>query len=203
MHTDPVIPSDEDLVVRVQNTPKDGDMSAFEELVKRHKNHVVSNCRYITRSPGDSEDLAQEVFVKAFYALDRFERRSQFKSWIQRIKINHCMNFLRKRAGKTFVDVEDPGVATAPETHVAPVAETRAHASDQRTQIEETLDAMNDTLRLPLIMRDMDGLSYQEISETLGVSLSATKMRIKRGREEFRKIFEDKQTQANAIRDAS
>ena len=162
----------------------EGDYRAFERLVGLHKERVVANCRYISRSPNDAEDLAQEVFVKAFYALPRFQRRASFKTWLQRIKINHCLNDLKKREGKTHVPLDEEQRPLA-----AAGAEKAASARDEREEIGHVLDSMNDTLRVALIMRDMDQLSYQEISNELGIGLSATKMRIKRAREEFRQSY--------------
>lgn len=176
---------DEELVEMAQ-TAAEGDLRAYDRLVERHQHKVLTNCRHLTRSPDDAEDLAQEVFVKAFFALPRFEGRSAFGTWVGRIKVNHCLNFLRKREGKTHVDVEDEAVHAAPELHVQPRAQRRVEAMDERARIREVLDSMSDTLRIPLLLRDLDEMSYQEIADELGIGISATKMRIKRAREEFR-----------------
>ncbi len=193
--TEPTADEDPDaLLVELARQAPSGDTRHFEALVKKHQSKVVANCRYITRAPADAEDLAQEVFVKVFFALSRFEQRSKFSTWLQRIKINHCLNHLRKGEGKTFVDVEDPAVARDPSLHVEPTAERRISAADDRGRIDAALDALTDTLRIPLIMRDADELSYDEIAQTLGIGLSAVKMRIKRGREEFRRLFENPST---------
>lgn len=165
------------------------DTRPFEALVRRHQGFVVANCRVITRSPNDAEDLAQEVFVKAFFGLRRFEGRAQFRTWLQRIKVNHCLNHLRKTRGAILVDIEN----AAPEDHDAMRTPATAHvdlqtASD-RDRIVRTLDAMSDTLRIPLMLRDGDGQSYEDIAAQLGLGLSAVKMRIKRARAEFRARF--------------
>lgn len=166
------------------------DTRPFEELVRRHQRFVVGNCRVIVRSPNDAEDLAQEVFVKAFFALRRFEGRSQFRTWLQRIKVNHCLNHLRKTRGAITVDIEE----VAPEGHsgmqTAPNAETELQTAGDRDRIMRVLDLMSDTLRIPLMLRDGDGESYDEIAAHLGIGLSAVKMRIKRARIEFRQRFE-------------
>ncbi len=180
---------DDDLVARAR---EDGSANTapFEELVQRHQRFVVANCRVITRSPNDAEDLAQEVFVKAFFALRRFEGRSQFRTWLLRIKVNHCLNHLRKTRGTVTVDIDE----VAPEGHAdmqtAPTAESDLQSASERERIVEVLDGLSDTLRVPLMLRDGDGLSYEEIAEHLGIGLSAVKMRIKRAREEFRRRFD-------------
>jgi RNA polymerase sigma-70 factor (ECF subfamily) len=180
--------SDETLVDKAKAAPP-GDLRAFETLVQRHQAGILANCRYLSGSAEDAQDLAQEVFVKAFFGLGRFEGRATFRSWIQRIKVNHCLNFLRKRKGKTFVDVQDPVIETESELQTAPDAERRVRAKDQREAIQAVLGQLTETLRVPLIMRDLDGLAYEEIAEALGIGLSAVKMRIKRAREEFRRLY--------------
>ena len=166
------------------------DTRPFEELVRRHRGYVVTNCRFITRSPADAEDLAQEVFVKAFFGLRRFEGRAQFRTWIGRIKVNHCLNYLRRMQGAVMVDADNENLASHPAMQVAPVGDASLAAADVREHVVRTLDTMSDTLRIPLILRDADGFSYEEIADQLGIGLSAVKMRIKRGREEFRRLFE-------------
>ena len=179
---------DEGLVARALRD--EHDPRAFEALVRRHQGFVLANCRVISRSPADAEDLAQEVFVKAYFGLPRFEQRAQFRTWLRRIKVNHCLNFVRKTRGTVHVDVDEPSVEAHAGMVSAPVAEERLHASDTRERIVEVLDRMSDTLRVPLMLCDADGLSYEEIAQQLGIGLSAVKMRIKRGREEFRRHWD-------------
>jgi RNA polymerase sigma-70 factor (ECF subfamily) len=181
---------DEGLVARMLRD--EHDPRPFEALVRRHQGFVLANCRVISRSPGDAEDLAQEVFVKAYFGLPRFEQRAQFRTWLRRIKVNHCLNFVRKTRGAVLVDVDEPSVESHAHMMSPPVAEDRLQASDTRERIVEVLDTMNDTLRVPLMLCDADGLSYEEIAEQLGIGLSAVKMRIKRGREEFRRRWAER-----------
>lgn len=176
--------SDTELVTRTQSALQ-GDTRAFDELVRRHERRVLVNCRVITRSPANAEDLAQDVMVKAYFAIKRFEGRSKFSTWINRIKVNHCLNFLQKRKGKHYVDVDDVPLEGGEAT------DYNLHRTNMRTEIEATLDQMPDSLRVPLIMRDLDQLSYQDIADTLSLKLSAVKMRIKRGRAMFRELYGD------------
>lgn len=179
---------DAGLVQKACNAPE-GDFRAFEQLLEKHKEKILANCRYLTRSPDDAEDLAQEVFLKAFFAIARFEGRSSFRTWLHRIKVNHSLNFLKKKEGKSFMDLDDAQTASPEEMSVKPTAERKAVARGEREIIDRVLDSLTDTLRVPLIMRDMDQLPNQEIAEILGIGLSAVKMRIKRAREEFRQLY--------------
>lgn len=180
--------SDEELVRRVQEASQ-GDFRAFDSLVERYQDRVQANCRYLSGSPTDAEDLAQEVFVRAYFGLRSFEGRASFHTWLRRVKANHCINFLKKKRGKTFLDLDDPPARESGELHVQPMAERNVDAEVLRRQIRETLDAIPDSLRIPLVLRDMDGLSYREIAAELGLGLSAAKMRVKRGREIFRSVY--------------
>ncbi len=174
-----------DQAQRARRAARD-DFRAFEVLVERYQERVLGNCRYLTGSQSDAEDLAQEVFVKAFSGLATFERRSSFKTWLWRIKVNHCLNFLQRSRRERFVAVDEPEVEQRPELHVDPAAPRNLETELDRELITRSLDAMPETLRVPLLLRDLDGFSYQEIADGLGLSLSAVKMRIKRGREDFR-----------------
>ncbi len=183
--------SDEQLVEKLQRAGS-GDLRAFDVLIDRHQQKVLANCRYLTRSAADAEDLAQEVFVKAYFGLKRFRGESKFRTWLQRIKVNHCLNFLKKkRREPAKVEIDDPGIADQAGVRREPMAEQSLQAEDARERIGAVLDVMSETLRVPLLMRDMDDLAYDDIAQELGIGLSAVKMRIKRGREEFRRMYQE------------
>jgi len=184
--------TDQDLVTVVQNAGT-GDLRAFDQLVERHQAKVLANCRYMTRSSADAEDLAQEVFLRAFFGLDRFRGDAAFGTWVRRIKVNQCLNYLKKKSrGPEVVDVDAPGIESEDQVRSQPAGTTRLEALDERLRIEAVLDEMTDTLRVALLMRDLDEFSYQEIADILGVGLSAVKMRVKRGREEFRSQYQER-----------
>lgn len=176
---------DEELLRKAREAPE-GDLRPFEQIVLRYQRRVVANCRYITRDPNNAEDLAQEVMVKVFFGLHSFEGRSSFRHWLQRVKVNHCLNHLKKSEGRSYVGVEEPEAEGFEQLQVQATAERQAEAIGGRQLIGRVLDSMSKTLRIPLILCDMDELSYEEVAKVLGISLSAAKMRIKRAREEFK-----------------
>lgn len=180
---------DEDLALvrRVQSNQR--DLRPFEELVRRHEGQVLANCRSLSGSADDAQDLAQEVFVKVYFGLPRLREGSRFGAWVQRIKVNHCLNFLRRRRGRSFVDVASPVHQDEPQLQVEPAVEAATVAGDRRQMIAAALDRLPETVRVPLVMSDLDEMSYQDIADELGIGLSAVKMRIKRGREQFRSVF--------------
>jgi RNA polymerase sigma-70 factor, ECF subfamily len=186
---------DEELSREAREAPE-GDLRAFEQLILRHQRRVVANCRYIARDPNNAEDLAQEVLVKAFFELRSFDGTSSFAAWLQRIKINHCLAHLKKHAGRSYVGIEEPDADEFDQLKVQVTSESLAGTISDKQLISAVLDSMSSTLRIPLLLRDMDGLSYEEVARLLGISLSATKMRIKRAREEFRERYQKCQLQA-------
>jgi RNA polymerase sigma-70 factor (ECF subfamily) len=179
----------DDELLRAALAAPEGDLRAFEQLVQLHRKRILADCRYLTRDENNSEDLAQEVFVKAFFALQRFESRSSFRHWLQRIKVNHCLNHLKKKEGKGYLAIDDEVMEGARQLRVPAAADKEMEAMEDRRRIGDVLNAMPATLRIPLVLRDMDELSYEEIAVGLGIGLSAAKMRIKRAREQFRSLY--------------
>jgi RNA polymerase sigma-70 factor (ECF subfamily) len=190
-------PPDEELVRRARDAAE-ADLRAYDQLVIRHQAEILANCRFISGSADDAEDLAQEVFIKAYQGLSRFEERARFRTWLQRIKVNHCLNYVRKKRRRVFVDIEDVDSVADPALRI----EAEEHAGEKigDAQIKAVLDALPDTLRIPLVLADVDELSYDEVSRLLGLRLSATKMRIKRARESFRRNLERRRPSTTAAR---
>jgi len=182
---------DPDLLLwKAARNSADGDLRAFEELVGLYQKRILANCRYLTRDEKNYEDLAQDVFVKAFFGLKTFEGRSSFRGWLKKIKVNHCLTHLSKQQGKTSQSIEEEVTGSLREMSVPPMAESNLEARDQQARVSKILDSMPETLRIPLVMCDMDELSYEEVSSSLGIGLSAVKMRIQRARQLFRERYE-------------
>jgi RNA polymerase sigma-70 factor (ECF subfamily) len=190
---------DEELLQEALRAPE-GDLRAFERLVLRYQRKVVANCRYITRDQNNCEDLAQEVLVKAFFGLRSFEGRSSFAAWLRRIKVNHCLDHLRKQMKLSFVGIEEQDVLELDQLKVKITAENMAGVISDHQLIGEVLDSLPSILRIPLLLRDMDELAYEEVAQSLGISMPATKMRIKRARELFRERYEKAQSESMALR---
>ena len=97
----------DDELVEIARSSGAYDTRPFEALVRRHQAFVAANCRAVTRLPNDVDDLAQEVFVKAFFGLRRFERQAPFRAWLHRIKVNHCLNYLRKMRSTPTLELDE------------------------------------------------------------------------------------------------
>ncbi|MCZ6679020.1 MAG: sigma-70 family RNA polymerase sigma factor [Candidatus Poribacteria bacterium] len=183
---------DDELMRRCQQ----GDLEAFDLIVRRNRIPLVT---FIARFLGDqetAEDLAQETFVRMFKAIKRYRPgAAKFSTWMYHIASNLCKNELRNRGrrGRFFVDSvnreESYGpdqdkadlIATAP-AHVSLQPETQLEQKEREQAVQNAIEELPERYRLPLILRDLQGLSYEEISESLSLPLGTTKSRINRAR---------------------
>jgi len=180
--------TDLDLIARTLSAAP-GDTRDFDELVRRHQGHIRANCRFIVADLEAALDLAQEVFVKAYFALSGFERRATFRTWLRRIKVNQCLSHRRSVGDRSDLSFDDPGLEGEPNLRVDATAQDEVELKETRERVMRTLDRIPDMLRIPLVLKDMDGFEYQEIQGLLGIGLSAAKMRVSRGREAFREAW--------------
>lgn len=156
---------------------------AFEQLVGAYKDMVYTLCYRMTGNATDAEDLLQEILMKLFLNLTKFEGRSAFSSWLYRIAYNHCLNFIASRKqASTNTDPLPEGDALAD-----PSTDRSLH--DERTLA--TLASIPAEERSLLVMKYVLDLDIKEISEILQIGISATKMRIARARDRFKSTFEE------------
>jgi RNA polymerase sigma-70 factor (ECF subfamily) len=191
---------EEELFAAARTAP-DGDLHAFEELIKSHQRRIVADCRHITKDESVAEDLAQEVFVKAYFGMGNFEGRSSFRHWLQVIKVHHCLNHLKKQKGRS-VSIDDETAQTSADVKAYSSSDKSLERLSEQQIIHRILEAMPENLRVPLVLRDMDELSYEEVAGNLRISLSAAKMRIKRAREWFRERYQAETGQAERMAEA-
>lgn len=176
--------TDEELVTRLRSSHPDGHR-AFEALVLRYQHEVRARCRQLTRSSAeDADDLAQEVFLKAYLGLPNFEGRSSFRTWLHVITKRHCLDFLKKQGGRVFLNVDDLQATT--ELAPPPPAEDPLLFKAGRRRLGALLQRLPRDLRRPLLLRDGVGLTYREIADECDLTLSAVKMRLLRARRRCR-----------------
>jgi RNA polymerase sigma-70 factor (ECF subfamily) len=166
-----------------------GNRNAFAELVDKYQTRVRGFCLHMLSDRALAEEASQEVFFKAYNSLDRFRQDAAFSTWLYRITKNHCLDVLRsrKRAAEESWDqlVENRGETlseqSAAPTHVGATTESR-------DLVQKALASINPDYREILILREVQGLSYAEISEALDSSLDSVKAKLKRARKEFQAI---------------
>ena len=158
----------------------DGDELVFSELLKRHKDKV-RNIIYLTLSNTDCvDDIAQEVFITVYRHLKNFRFESQFTTWLYRITINKCKDHLRKKNIRSiFLPLKDE----------EPVFESINEDTDIKHIVRNAITTLPDKLRIPLVLKDLEGFSYQEIADTMECEIGTVKSRIFRAREALKKIL--------------
>jgi len=160
-----------------------GDESVFRTLVIKHR-EKVRNLVFITLGDAENvDDISQEVFISVYHKLKEFRFESKFTTWLYRITINKCRDFLRKKKVRSiFVPLGD----SDREYPTGPFSEN----IDIPQLVRKAIDKLPEKLRIPLILRDIDGLSYKEIAEQLKTEVGVIKSRIFRARESLKIILE-------------
>lgn len=168
---------------------QDGDVNAFEDLVSAYEKKVYNLALRMTGNPQDAEDMAQESFLKAYSSLPSFRGDSRFSVWLYRIVSNVCLDYLRKKnkRGTVSLSVEDDdGEDTQldlPDTSQSP--EEVLEKKLTRDAVRRGLDSLPPDARQILLLREIEGLSYEEIGEVLGLESGTVKSRIFRARKKL------------------
>jgi len=163
------LPTDEELIALF----RDGDPSAFEELVRRHDQRVYNLCLRMLGKPEDARDAAQDAFLSSLRKLSSFRGDARFSTWLHRIAVNACYDTLRRRQRRPEEALpEEPGPAPGD------VAEAAAEAVD----VQQALLQIPEDFRAVLILHDVQDVAYEEIAEILGVPVGTVKSRLHRGR---------------------
>lgn len=173
-------PTDSQVIARILN----GDAEAFGLLVDRYERELAAYAKYMTGSADDAADVIQESLVRAFKWLKRCKDHTRFKGWLFRIVSNQCKTHLTRRKRRRT----EPLVAAAQLATPSPDAE--AEAAELRRQVHAALDQLPVDQREALVLKYVQGMSLPEMAEVLDASVSALKMRLKRGRGALREKLE-------------
>ncbi len=172
-----------------------GDKQAFAELIERHKNVVYSLAHHMVRDASEAEDVAQEAFVKAYMSLANFRRECSFRNWLCRITTRLCIDHLRaqKPERQWVLKGETPQYAAAAEPEPAEVLATRE-------ELALALNKIPAHLRAAVVLRHLEELSYQEMTEILRLPLGTVKTHIRRGRAALKKELENLRKEEMQVR---
>jgi len=190
---------------------KNGDVAAFEQLVKRYDRKLLRIAQSITHNREDSQDAVQEAFLKAFQHLGEFREDSKFSTWLIRITLNQSLMKLRKQRAAREVSLDedfqaDGDIFPIEVTDWAPNPEQLYRTSELRDILIKTLEELSPILRTVFVLRDIEELSIDETAEVLNVSRTAVKARLWRGRLQLReglnKYF-SKQTESTRAESSS
>jgi len=170
---------------------REGDLTAFNELVQRYDRKIFRLAKHITQNDEDAEDVLQETFLKAYEHLGDFQGQSKFYTWIVRIAVNESLMKLRKRKSDRTVPLDEP-VETGEDTVVREIAvwednpEQKYSREELATILEEAVDTLRPAFRTVFVLRDIEEMSTEETAETLGISVPAVKSRLLRARLQLR-----------------
>jgi RNA polymerase sigma factor (sigma-70 family) len=165
---------------------KRGEEAAFAEILARYRSAIYNLCWRMVRNDEDAHDLAQEVFIKVFRLLDRYDEQYAFSSWLFRIATNHCIDHLRRQRLR-FLSVERDGGAGDEEAEMqipsdGPQPDVVLQRREALERLEEVIADLPPHYRVITLLRHDQQLSYEEIAETLQLPLGTVKARIHRAR---------------------
>ena len=169
-------------------------MLSFEEVIHRHDKLIYNLARRLMGNAEDAEDVSQEVAIKIYRNLDKCKGEEYLPAWISRITHNACMDALRKKKGKqtdsldNVLDLEN-GDVSRQIADDAPSPEELLLQKEVSKQIEEALQKLSVSYRSLIILRDVQGHSYDEVAQITGLSLGTVKSKIFRGRAKLREIL--------------
>jgi RNA polymerase sigma-70 factor, ECF subfamily len=167
-----------------------GHVSAFEELIRRYQDRIYNLCHYMLSDPDLALEAAQDTFLKAYHRLRDFRGESAFYSWLYRIAVNTCLDEKRKSHQPTgFIE---PAQMLEEMQSPDPSAERLYQSKEIGRAIRVALRKLPDTLRGAIILKEFEGFSYEEIADTLHISVGTVKSRISRARVELKRLLKMK-----------
>jgi RNA polymerase sigma-70 factor, ECF subfamily len=167
-----------------------GEREAFAHLLRRHQRTVLNFMYRMVGQGGAAEDLTQEVFLKAYVSLPRFRKEAAFSTWLFRIAHNHCLNALKGRGREISgsFHTQDPSnpdrFASVPDPSLS--ASEQLEQRELQTVIQEKLNELTPEHRAVVVLRDIQGLSYDEIASTLDIEGGTVRSRLHRARMELK-----------------
>ncbi len=180
--------AEKDLVRRA----KRGDISAFEDLISGYEKKVYNTAYRFFNNAEDAMDVSQEIFIKVFTSLRRFREDSSFSTWLYRIAVNTCIDFLRKKREDVLPIKEE--IVMDDKTKLGfqtELPEEFMEKQEVKQAIMKAISTLPEEQRICIILRDVQGFSYTEISDVLSCSLGTVKSRLFRGRRALKENLKD------------
>jgi len=160
-----------------------GDQAAFEELYRACSSFVYTVTLRITRNEQDAQEVTQDIFLKVYHSIKRFEFRSAFKTWLYRIAVNSAIS--KYRAMKRHLSVSPEQEVDIPQEAVQGEA---LEAQERKVYFEKLIEKLNPDQKACLLLREVEGFSYEDIARTLGIPINTVRSRLKRAREALLEI---------------
>ncbi len=176
---------DKELLRRARN----GEEVAFEALVRKYQNLVYTLALRMLANPEDALDVSQDVFVRVWRSLSKFEGRSEFTTWLYRITANTCLDYVKRRKRDRHDSLSLHEAENAEFSAFNYPIEQELERIELRDHVQQILWKMSPNYRAVLVLRDIYGFSYEEVASILQISLSSAKIRIYRARLDFRSRY--------------
>ena len=170
---------DDDLVRLCQN----GDIPAFDTLFHKYRDKIYSTTYRMINNQEDALDLTQEIFLKVYQKIGKYDFKSAFSTWLYRLAVNVCIDELRKRKKMNFVELTEIQIDKR-------TPESQLLSKEEEELVWKALNSLKEKERAILVLRDMEGLSYDEISSILDCSMGRVKSRIHEAREKLKITLE-------------
>jgi RNA polymerase sigma-70 factor (ECF subfamily) len=175
---------------------RDGDMAAYDDLVRRYQERIYATVYNMTSNHEDANDLAQEAFIKAYQALKSFKGGSSFYTWVYRIAVNKTINFLKQRKNKAQMSLNDLDFNAEHDPDLVALISERtprreAGLNELQEKLNEALQKLSDVHRMVVTLHDVQGLSHDEIAEIMECNVGTVRSRLFYARQQLQAYLSD------------
>lgn len=192
-----------EITILIQKAQK-GDTNAFGTLVASYEKFIFNvACKMFSNSE-DASDIAQEALIKAYKNIDKFDFNSSFSTWLYRITVNACIDEMRRRKGRESISIdaedEESGLALQIED-TSLGAEERVIQNETVSEVRAAIDKLSEEHKTVIILRDLQDMTYEQVAQTLDLSIGTVKSRLARARKSLKDIIlKDREQKENVLR---
>ena len=192
-----------EMIMLIKKAQK-GDSNAFGELIMAYEKFVFNVACKMFSNPEDAEDIAQDVLIKAYKNIDKFDFNSSFSTWLYRITTNTCIDEMRKRKGKETYSIDEEDEESGLSLQIkdtSPDAEETVIQQETVSEVRRAIDKLSEEHKTVIILRDLQDLSYEEVADTLGINVGTVKSRLARARKNLKDIIlKDREQNTQTLR---
>jgi RNA polymerase sigma factor (sigma-70 family) len=181
---------------RLIEQARDGDLEAYDELIRRHQERIYGTVYHMTSNHEDANDLTQETFIKAFQALKSFKGGSSFYTWIYRIAVNKTINFLKQRKHRSSMSLNDLDFNAENDPDLVALVSDKtprrdAALAELQKKLNEAMQKLSDQHRLVVTLHDVQGLAHEEIAEVMDCNVGTVRSRLFYARQQLQGYLAD------------
>lgn len=176
---------------------KAGDITAFEQLIDGYQHKIFNIALRIVGNYDDASDLAQEVLIRVYKSISAFKEQSSFSTWIYRITTNACLDEIRKRKNRKIISLDeeikvDDGEMKRQIVSDEPLPEDTAEKRELKKMVNDAISRLSEEHRMAIVLRDIQGFSYEEIARMINCPEGTVKSRISRARQSLKNVLQSK-----------